>query len=140
MISTKFAFPNEIEPTVSGLSTEAVLSINVLLNAHRLGQDLFGTSSPNYEDWVMIFVLLSNESVGRSTVTKDFVDLTGRAYGTIRSGLKRFEDRGYIRSLQKIGRSELYVSTEKLKTTLNSWSHELQPCVERLYREDSVCV
>ena len=94
---------------------EAVRAINVLLNAHEFGKDLFETKAPHYEDWIMLFILIANELEEKSTVTKNFVKVTGRAYGTVRASLNRFEERGYIHTLQKIVRSELYVPTDKLK-------------------------
>lgn len=63
----------------------------------------------------MLFTILTNEAEGRATVTKNIVEITGRAYGTVRASLHRFEKLGYIEPNQRIGRSELYVPTPLLK-------------------------
>jgi hypothetical protein len=52
-------------------------------------------------------------------VTKNIVELTGRAYGTVRASLQRFVTLGYIEFNQRIGRSELYVPTPALKQIIN---------------------
>ncbi len=127
-----FQLPHEISPYVSGIIPEAMRSINVLLNAHAFGSDLFQTQAPQYEDWMMLFILLANDAEGKSTVTKNFVEVTGRAYGTVRASLKRFEEKGYIRPLQKIGRAELYVPTDKLKRAVNQWGRQLWPYIDKL--------
>jgi DNA-binding transcriptional regulator PaaX len=55
-------------------------------------------------------------------VTKNIVEITGRAYGTVRSSLHRFQELGYIEPNQRIGRSELYVPTDKMKKTVNEFA------------------
>ena len=70
----------------------------------------------------MLFAILTNEAAGRATVTKNIVEITGRAYGTVRSSLHRFEEFGYIEPNQRIGRSELYVPTDKTKKTVNEFA------------------
>ena len=55
-------------------------------------------------------------------MTKNIVEITGRAYGTVRSSLHRFEELGYIEPNQRIGRSELYVPTAKMKKTVNEFA------------------
>lgn len=136
VVTDAFQLPHEISPYVPGIIPEAMRSINVLLNAHAFGADLFQTQAPQYEDWMMLFILLANDAEGKSTVTKNFVEVTGRAYGTVRASLKRFEERGYIRSLQKIGRAELYVPTDKLKRAINQWGRQLWPYIEKLNSEN----
>ena len=131
-----FQLPQEISPHVSGVLPEAMRGINVLLNAHSLGCDLFQTQAPQYEEWMMLFIILANDAEGKSTVTKNFVEVTGRAYGTVRAALKRFEEKGYIRPLQKIGRAELYVPTSKLKRAVNLWGRQLWPYIEELSKEN----
>lgn len=128
----EFKLPKEISTNVPGVIPEAMRSINVLLNAHDFGCELFQTDAPQYEDWMMLFIILSNEAEGKSTVTKNFVEVTGRAYGTVRSALRRFEERGYIQPIQRIGRAELYVPTQKLKQAVNRWGRQLWPYVETL--------
>ncbi|MDG1690996.1 MAG: hypothetical protein P8I95_02355 [Alphaproteobacteria bacterium] len=48
-------------------------------------------------------------------MTKNIVEIAGRAYGMVRASLQRFEELGYIEPNQRIGRSELYVPTPKMK-------------------------
>lgn len=133
---SEFTLPEEISLFVPGVLPEAMRSINVLLNAHNFGCELFQTDAPQYEDWMMLFIILSNDAEGKSTVTKNFVEVTGRAYGTVRAALRRFEERGYIRPIQRIGRAELYVPTSKLKKAVNRWGRQLWPYVDRLNREN----
>jgi len=132
----EFQLPVEIPAHVPGLLPEAVRSINVLLNAHIFGRELFDSAAPQYEDWIMLFIILANEAEGKSTVTKNFVEVTGRAYGTVRATMRRFEARGYIRTLQRIGRAELYVPTDKLKKAVNQWGRNLWPYINKLEEEN----
>lgn len=120
--------PVQIRSGAPDLSAEATNCLNVLLHAQNFGRAFFDNELPHSEDWAMLFVIIANDAEGRATVTKNIVEVTGRAYGTIRAALVRFENLGYIVSQQRIGRSELYVPTEKLKEYLNEyaksfWSH-----------------
>lgn len=63
--------------------------------------------------------MIANDAKGRATVTKNVVEITGRAYGTIRAALVRFEQLGFIESQQRIGRSELYMPTPEFKALIN---------------------
>jgi len=67
----------------------------------------------------MVQRIRNDAAAGRATVTKNIVEITGRAYGTVRSSLHRFEELGYIEPNQRIGRSDLYVPTDKMKKTVN---------------------
>lgn len=118
--------PASIDALVPGLDTSAQQFINHLLNAYDMGTKIFQTSAPHHEDWVILFVLLDNDAANRATVTKNIVEITGRAYGTVRASLKRFEELGYITLQQKIGRSELYVPKPKLKEAVNAVSRSFQ--------------
>lgn len=135
--SNEFTLPKEISTCVPGVLPEAMRSINVLLNAHNFGRELFQTDAPQYEDWMMLFIILSNDAEGKSTVTKNFVEVTGRAYGTVRAALRRFEARGYIRPIQRIGRAELYVPTPKLKQSINRWGRCLWLYVDQLNHQNN---
>lgn len=104
---------------VEGLSPEAINFINTICEVISAGQSIFQTPVPTPEDWAMLLVVLANDSIGRATVTKNIVEVTGRAFGTVRTALLRFERLGYIESQQRIGRSELYVPTDHLKSTIN---------------------
>ncbi len=120
--------PVQIRSGSPDLSAGATNCLNVLLHAQNFGRAFFDNELPHSEDWAMLFVIIGNDSEGRATVTKNIVEVTGRAYGTIRAALVRFEDLGYLVSQQRIGRSELYVPTEKLKQYLNEyaksfWTH-----------------
>jgi DNA-binding PadR family transcriptional regulator len=70
-------------------------------------------------------------------VTKNIVEITGRAYGTVRSSLHRFEELGYIEPIQRIGRSELYVPTEKMKKTVNEFARNFWDLVGQSRRSRS---
>ena len=117
-----FTLPDRISPEVPGMNREGMDFINTLLTSYRFGSDLFDTQTPHHEDWIMLFVILTNESEGRATVTKNIVEITGRAYGTVRASLQRFEELGFISPNQRIGRSELYVPTPALKKHINSFA------------------
>ena len=88
--------------------------------------------TPHHEDWIILFVIMVNESQGRATVTKNIIELTGRAYGTVRASLQRFEKLGYIEPNQRSGRSGLYVPTPYLKQLINRSSETFWPSIENL--------
>jgi hypothetical protein len=113
-------FPDLEKLSIDGLTAEARRYVATLAQIFKSGQSLFQTTIPAAEDWAILLVVIHNEAIGRATVTKNIVEVTGRAFGTVRAALLRFEKLGYIESQQRIGRSELYVPTEKLKSTLNA--------------------
>ena len=117
-----FTLPEQITAPIHGLEKDGQDFVNALLLSYRFGHDIFDTPTPHHEDWITLFAILTNEAAGRSTVTKNIVEITGRAYGTVRSSLHRFEELGYIEPNQRIGRSELYVPTEKMKKTVNEFA------------------
>ena len=126
-----FTLPDQIIKPIQGLEDEAQDFINTLLFGYRFGNHIFDTQTPHHEDWIMLFVILTNEAEGRATVTKNIVEITGRAYGTVRASLQRFEDLGFIEPNQRIGRSELYVPTQKMKEAVNALAKSFWPHVER---------
>ena len=67
----------------------------------------------------MLFVALADAAGWRTTVTKSSVEITDRAYGTVRASLQRCARLGYLQTKQRIGRSQLYEPTNKMKDTLN---------------------
>ncbi len=125
------SFVNE---PISGLERDGQDFINTLLFGYNFAMQAFDTTTPHHEDWIMMFVIMENEAAGRSTVTKNIVELTGRAYGTVRASLHRFEKLGYIEPVQRIGRSELYVPTPLLKQTINRFAREFWPFIDELRR------
>jgi len=124
-----------VKDPISGLDCDGHDFINTLLFGYNFGMSAFDTTTPHHEDWIMMFVIMENEAAGRATVTKNIVELTGRAYGTVRSSLHRFEKLGYIEPVQRIGRSELYVPTALLKQTINQYAREFWPFIETLRRQ-----
>tara|TARA_B110000971_G_scaffold179446_1_gene185688 strand:+ start:3257 stop:3727 length:471 start_codon:yes stop_codon:yes gene_type:complete len=126
-----FTLPNQITKPILGLENDAQDFINTLLLSYRFGNHIFDTQTPHHEDWIMLFVILTNEAEGRATVTKNIVEITGRAYGTVRASLQRFEELGYIEPNQRIGRSELYVLTQKMKKAVNAFAKTFWPNVAR---------
>ena len=127
-----FTLPEQINKPIGGLDSDAQEFINTLLFGYQYGKRIFDTKTPHHEDWIMLVTILTNEAEGRATVTKNIVEITGRAYGTVRASLQRFEDMGYIEPNQKIGRSELYVPTIKLKRALNRFAKTFWPHVRRI--------
>lgn len=117
-----FTLPEQITTPILGLEKDGQDFVNALLLSYRFGNDIFDTPTPHHEDWIMLFAILTNEAAGRATVTKNIVEITGRAYGTVRSSLHRFEELGYIEPNQRIGRSDLYVPTAKMKKTVNAFA------------------
>lgn len=67
----------------------------------------------------------------RPTVTKNIVEITGRAYGTVRGSLQRFERLGFIQPNRRIGRSELYVPTPKLKKYIDTYARSFWTALRR---------
>lgn len=126
-----FTLPDQISPEVTGMTRDGMDFINALLMSYRFGSDLFDTPTPHHEDWIMLFVILTNELEGRATVTKNIVEITGRAYGTVRASLQRFEELGYIEPNQRIGLSELYVPTPQLRKYINSFARSFWNDVTR---------
>ncbi|MBE8220272.1 MAG: hypothetical protein HAW65_03075 [Alphaproteobacteria bacterium] len=114
--------PKQITKIIPGLDKDANDFINALLFGYRFGHHLFGADPAHHEDWVLLFVILANHAEGRATVTKNIVEMTGRAYSTVRTSLERFEKLGFIEATQRIGRSELYVPTEKMKTEISAFA------------------
>jgi len=127
-----FSLPDQIPPSIDGLNQDAFDFVNTLLYGYRFGNQVFDTKTPHHEDWIMLFVTLANEAEGRATVTKNIVEITGRAYGTVRASLQRFEQLGYLQTKQRIGRSQLYEPTDKMKDTLNSFARKFWPHVQTL--------
>ncbi len=127
-----FTLPEQINQPIQGLDADAQDFINTLLFGYRFGNRIFDTQTPHHEDWIMLFVILTNEAEGRATVTKNIVEITGRAYGTVRASLQRFERLGYIEPNQRIGRSELYVPTAKMKQAVNNFAHSFWPHVRQV--------
>ncbi len=121
-----------VKDPISGLDRDGHDFINTFLFGYNFGMSAFDTTTPHHEDWIMMFVIMVNESQGRATVTKNIVELTGRAYGTVRASLQRFEKLGYIEPNQRIGRSELYVPTPYLKQLINRSSETFWPSIENL--------
>ena len=73
-----FTLPNQITKPIQGLENEAQDFINTLLFGYRFGNHIFDTQTPHHEDWIMLFVILTNEAEGRATVNKNIVEITGR--------------------------------------------------------------
>jgi hypothetical protein len=117
-----FTVPDQITAPIIGLEKDGQDFVNALLLSYRFAHDIFDTPTPHHEDWIMLFAILTNEAAGRATVTKNIVEITGRAYGTVRASLQRFEELGYIEPNQRIGRSDLYVPTQKMKKTVNDFA------------------
>ncbi len=132
----RFTLPAKIEAQISGVEPDGHDFVNLLLKAYGFGMKAFDTTTPHHEDWIMLFVILANDAMGRATVTKNIVESTGRAYGTVRSSLHRFEELGYIEPNQRIGRSELYVPTALLKTEINQFAKGFWADMERLRKVD----
>ena len=132
-----FSLPDRIEPPVPDMTRDSMDFINMLLVSYRFASDLFDTQTPHHEDWIMLFVILTNEAEGRATVTKNIVEITGRAYGTVRASLQRFEKLGYIAPNQRIGRSELYVPTPALKKHLNTYARSFWSDLRRARAQKS---
>lgn len=135
--SDGFTLPDQIAPPVPGMTRDGMDFINTLLMSYRFGSDIFDTQTPHHEDWIMLFVILTNEAEGRATVTKNIVEITGRAYGTVRASLHRFEELGFIEPNQRIGRSELYVPTATLKKRINTYARGFWGDVRRTRAQKS---
>ena len=74
-----------------------------------------------------------NDAVRR----KHFHGLPGRAYGTVRASLQRFEQLGYIEPNQRIGRSELYVPTPAMKRAVNDFAKKFWPHIQKVRNQSA---
>ncbi len=129
--------PEQIDGPVGGLNRDGLDFINTLLYGYRFGNQVFNTVTPHHEDWIMLFVVLANDAEGRATVTKNIVEITGRAYGTVRASLQRFEKLGYIEPNQRIGRSELYVPTPAMKQAVNDFAKKFWPHIQKVRNQSA---
>ena len=68
---------------------------------------------------------------------ENIVEITGRAYGTVRASLQRFEQLGYIEPNQRIGRSELYVPTPALKRAVNDFAKKFWPHIQKVRNQSA---
>ena len=100
--------------------------LDFLIEAHEAGENLFEGRLNTHADWILIHLLLRNESLGRATVAKHVMENVPCAPGTVRAMLKRFSDHGYISTQQYIGRSELFQPTEKLRLFMMRWSDKVK--------------
>ena len=101
-----------------GLSQKAQDSLNLLIKilpASPIQRAL------RFEDFMAVGLLLSNHSRKLRTVTKHVIEATGRAPGTIRRLFREYESHGWVRCVQKIGRSEIYEPTSTLLDLVNLW-------------------
>ena len=65
-----FSLPDKIDPPVPGMNVDSMDFVNTLLVSYRFASNLFDTQTPHHEDWIMLFVILTNEAEERATVTK----------------------------------------------------------------------
>ena len=96
-------------------------ALDSLVSAHHYAEKHFDTQIKSHSDWILIQLLLKNDSEGRSIVVKHVIETVGCSPGTVRHMFARFEKAGYIKAQQKIGRSELYRPTAKLKKFVSQW-------------------
>jgi len=94
------------------------------VRAHQYAQENFDTKITGHADWILIHLLLSNDTKDRSTVVKHVIEAADCSPGTVRAMLSRFQKHGYVKVQEKIGRSELYRPTAKLKKFITRWAEE----------------
>ena len=104
------------------LAPEIQAKLNQLVEAHLYAEAHFGTKIAGHADWALIRLLIENDSKGRSTVVKHVIEAAGCSPGTVRAMLGRFQRNGYVKVREKIGRSELYRPTPKLKKFITRWA------------------
>ena len=105
----------------SGLSEKAQASL-------QLFKELFPSNPMQRtlrpEDFITVALLLCNYKHRQHTVTKHVIEATQRAPGTIRRLFREYQDYGWVRCTQKIGRSEIYEPTPALLALVNAWGEE----------------
>jgi hypothetical protein len=104
------------------LDIEISRRLNWIVKAHKFAEENFDAKIIKHADWVLIKLLLENERRGRATVVKHMIEASQCAAGTVRHMFSRLRKNGYIVVEQKIGRSELYRPTAKLKQFVDKWT------------------
>ena len=97
-------------------------TLRFILQAHEVGERLFEGRLNTHEDWVLISLLLRQDTAKRGIVAQDVMENLPRSPGTVRAILKRFSDHGYIQIMRRVGRTELLGPTEKLKSFVMRWN------------------
>ena len=110
------------EATQSGVAPEIAAAVAKIVETHSYAEDHFEARLTGHADWILINLLLQNDSAGRGTVVKHVIETVGCSPGTVRTMFQRFHKAGYIEQLQRIGRSELYRPTAKLKKFVTKWA------------------
>ncbi len=108
--------------TPSAVAADVAATIAALVETHRYAEENFETRLTGHADWILIHLLLQNDASGRGTVVKHVIETVGCSPGTVRTMFQRFHRAGYIEQQQRIGRSELYRPTAKLKKFVTKWS------------------
>lgn len=129
------SLPTKIDVPIDGLTQDALDFINTLLFSYHFSAETFNARSPQRTDLIVLLIMLVNDSGDRSTVTKNIVEITGHVHATARASLVRFEELGYIKCVDNIGRSQLYRLTPELKTIVNEFSSRFWPHIEALRNE-----
>ena len=108
--------------SASTIAPEITAAITQLVGMHEYAEDHFETRLTGHADWILIHLLLQNDAAGRGTVVKHVIETVGCSPGTVRTMFQRFHKSGYIEQQQRIGRSELYRPTAKLKKFVTKWA------------------
>ena len=116
--------------SASTIAPEIAEAITQLVSMHEYAEDHFETRLTGHADWILIDLLLQNDASGRGTVVKHVIETVGCSPGTVRTMFQRFHKSGYIEQQQRIGRSELYRPTAKLKKFVTKWAQNAWKKIE----------
>ncbi len=106
----------------SEIAPDVAAAVAKIIETHSYAEDHFETKLAGHADWILINLLLQNDAAGRGTVVKHVIETVGCSPGTVRTMFQRFHKAGYIEQQQRIGRSELYRPTAKLKKFVTKWA------------------
>lgn len=110
---------------LDAFNPEIARQLDLLVKAHLFAEENFDAKITKHADWILIKLLLENDNRGRATVVKHMIEASKCSAGTVRQMFNSFQRHGYIIIEQKIGRSELYRPTLKLKKFVGKWSQAI---------------
>ncbi len=109
------------------LNEEVYRKLQWLADAHHFAEEHCDAKITKHADWILIKLLLENDAKGKATVVKHVIEASRCSAGTVRQMFNRFQKYEYIKVYQKIGRSELYRPTAKLRKFVDKWSRASFP-------------
>lgn len=122
-VKTDIKLSGQNSKSPSALYDEVHVKLEKFVAAQRFAEENFDAKINKHVDWILIQLLLKNDANGRSTVVKHVIESARCSPGTVRVMFNRFQKNGYIEAQEKIGRSELFRPTTKLKKFITKWAN-----------------